>query len=74
MFIIMKSRMSWNLGHVGSKTRSQAQLIEKPVFHSRDHIFHPIFMKFGLYVPHNIALVEYKICVTWCPKWGHGVK
>ena len=37
--IIMKSRTSSNLGHVGSKTRSQPEVIEKPVFHSRDHIF-----------------------------------
>ena len=62
--MIMKSRMSSNLGHVGSKTRSQAQVIEKPVFHSRDHIFLPVIMKFGLYVSLNNALEEYKIWVT----------
>ena len=31
-------------------------------------------MKFGLYVTLNNALEEYKIWVTWCQKWGHGIK
>ena len=57
-----------------TKTRSQAQVIEKPVFHSRDQVFHPIFMKFGLNVSFNNALEEYRIWVTWYQKWGHGIK
>ena len=64
MFIIMKSRTSSNLGHGRSKSKSQAQVIEKPLFHIRPHIFGPICMKFGLNVSLNNDLEEYKIWVT----------
>ena len=33
------------MGHVGSKTRSVGQLIEKPCEHSRGHSFGPIIIK-----------------------------
>ena len=33
--------------HVGSKTRSQVQILEKPCVCSRGHIFNPIIMKLG---------------------------
>ena len=49
MFFIMKSRTSSCLGYVGSKTRSQAQVIEKPVLYSRAHIFGWMFMKFNMF-------------------------
>ena len=35
------------LGHVGSKTRSLGQILEKPCVRSRGHIFSPILMKLG---------------------------
>ena len=35
------------MAHVGSKTRSQVQILEKPCVCSRGHIFSPIIMKFG---------------------------
>ena len=33
------------MGHVGSKTRSGGQIMEKPCEHSRVHSFGPIFIK-----------------------------
>ena len=33
------------MGHVGSKTRSVGQIIEKPCEHSRGHSFGPIIIK-----------------------------
>ena len=43
MLIIIMSRSSSKLGHVGSKTRSLGQILEKPCVHSRglryDHKF-----------------------------------
>ena len=47
MFVSMIIIASLNLGHVGSKTRSQGQIEEPshPCSHARGHISHPIFMK-----------------------------
>ena len=42
-----KSWTSLKLGHVGSKTRSLGQILEKPCVRSRGHIFCPILMKLG---------------------------
>ena len=39
------SRPSSKLGHVGSKTRSLGQILEKPCVHSRGHRFDSKFMK-----------------------------
>ena len=39
------SSSSLKLGHVGSKTRSLGQILEKPSVHSRVHSFDPEFMK-----------------------------
>ena len=47
MFIMMKSRSSLILGHLGSKTRSVDQIIEKPCDLSRGHIFQRIFLIIG---------------------------
>ena len=38
-FILMNSRSSLNVGHVGSKTRSQDVYRENPCEHYRDYIF-----------------------------------
>ena len=45
MFVLIKSRTSLKVGHVGSKTRSLGQILEKPCVRSRSHIFSPIIMK-----------------------------
>ena len=42
------------MGHVGSKTRSLSQILEKCCVHSRGHIFSPIIMKPG----RNVCLDE----------------
>ena len=42
------------MGHVGSKTRSLGQILEKPCVCSRGHIFSPIIMKLG----QNVCLDE----------------
>ena len=47
MFLLVKSRTSLKMGHVGSKTRSLDQIAEKPCEHSRGHIYGPIIMKVG---------------------------
>ena len=45
MLIIIMSRLDLKLGHVGSKTRSQDQILEKPCVHSRGHSFDSKVMK-----------------------------
>ena len=42
------------MGHVGSKTRSLGQILEKPSVPSKGHIFNLILMKFG----QNVCLDE----------------
>jgi len=59
--------MSLKLGHMGSKTRSLGQIIEKPCDRSRGHIFSPIFMKLGQNVCLDENLDEFEI-------GSHGVK
>ena len=44
MFVFIKSRTSWKMGHVGSKTRSLGQILEKPCVSSRGHIFSPVIL------------------------------
>ena len=50
----MKSWMSSKMGHVGSKTRSLGQILEKRCVCSRGHIFSLIIMKLG----QNVCLDE----------------
>ena len=38
------------MGHVGSKTKSLGQVLEKPFLGSKGHIFSPIIMQLGLNV------------------------
>ena len=47
MFVSMISWTSSKTGHVGSKTRSLGQILEKPSVRSRGHIFSWILMKVG---------------------------
>ena len=42
------------MDHVGSKTRSFGQILEKPGVHSRGHIFSPIIIELG----QNVCLDE----------------
>ena len=45
MFILMKSRSSSNMGHLGLKTRSLGLIIEKPCVCNRGCNFPWIFVK-----------------------------
>ena len=55
LLIIIMSRSCSKLGHVGSKTRSLGQILEKPCVHSRGHSFHSNIMKLKQNVnDHNI--------------------
>ena len=45
MLMIIISRSSLKVGHVGSKPRSLGQILEKPCVHSRGHSFDFKFMK-----------------------------
>ena len=45
MLMIIISRSSSKLGHVGSKTRSLGQILEEPCVHTQRHSFDPKFMK-----------------------------
>ena len=47
MFALMKSHTSLEIGHVGSRTRSPGQILEKHYVHSTGYIFSPITMKLG---------------------------
>ena len=51
--MIIISRSSLKLGHVGSKTRSLDQILEKPCVHSRGHRFDHKFMKLCQNVNHH---------------------
>ena len=42
MLMVIRSKLC----HVGSKTRSQDQILEKPCVHSKGHIFDHKFMKY----------------------------
>ena len=47
------SRSNSKLGHVGSKTRSLGQILEKPCVHSIGHTFNHKFMKLCQNVNHH---------------------
>ena len=53
MLIIIISRSSSKLGHVGSKTRSLGQILEEPCVHSKEHSFDPKFMTVCQNVNHH---------------------
>ena len=60
LFIIM-SRSSLKLGHVGSKTRSLGQILEKPCVHSKRHSFDPKVMKLCQIVNSHISRSNLKL-------------
>ena len=53
ILMIIISRSNLKLGHVGSKTRSSGQILEKPYVHSKRHSFEPKFMKLCQIVNHH---------------------
>ena len=57
----MKYQTTSKMGHVGSKTRSLGQILEKPCVRSTGHIFRPIIMKLGQNVYLDENLDEFKI-------------
>ena len=65
MLIIKMSRSSSKLGHVGSKTRSLGQILEKPCVHSRGHSFDPKFMKLCQNVNHQNVQVKFETGSCW---------
>ena len=64
MIILTISRSSSNMGHVGSKTRSVGQIIEKPCEHSRGHSFGPVIIKLAQndYLDNISVKFEYGSC------------
>ena len=55
MLVIIISRSSSKLGHVGSKIRSLGQILEKPCVHSKRHSFYSKFTKlYQIVIDHNI--------------------
>ena len=53
MLIIKMSRSDLKLGHVGSKTRSLGQTLEKPCVHSRGNSFDSKVMELCQNVDHH---------------------
>ena len=55
MFVLMISRSSSKLGHLGSKTRSPGKICGKP-YHSRGHMFEAVIMNLA----QNVCLDDFK--------------
>ena len=70
MLIIIMSRSDLKLGHVGLKTRSLGQILEKPCVHSRGHRFDHKFVK----ICQNVNFIRKLIIMISRPslKLGHG--
>ena len=66
MFVSVKSRTSSKLTHMGLKTTSLGQILEKPCVHSRGHIFSPILMKLGQNVCLDNISYEFEIGSCGC--------
>ena len=62
--MIIISRSSLKLDHVGSKTRSVGQILEKPCVHSRGNSFDSKFMK--LYQNSNDHNIQVKFETGSC--------
>ena len=69
MLIIIMSRSSSKLDHVGSKTRSLGQILEKPCVHSRGHSFDSKVMK--LYQNDNDHIGQVRNWVMLGQHLGH---
>ena len=65
MLIIIISRSSSKMGHVGSKTRWLGQILEKRCVHSKDNSFDPKFMKLCQNVNHHNIYVKFETGSCW---------
>ena len=65
MFALVISWMGLKIGHVGSKSRSLGQILEKPCVHCRGHIFSPIPLKFTKNVCPNDILDQFENVLCW---------
>ena len=65
MLVIKMSRSDAKLGHVGSKTRSLGQILEKPCVHSRGHRFDSKVMKLCQNVNHYNIKVKIETGSWW---------
>ena len=74
MCALMKSHTSSKMGHIGSKTKSLAQILEKPCVCSRGNIFSLIIMKPGQNVCLDEISDEFENGSCWLKKLGHLVK
>ena len=63
--MIIISRSTLKLGHVGSKPRSLGQILEKPCVHSRGHSFDSKFMKLCQMVNHHHIQVRFETGSCW---------
>ena len=62
------------MGHVGSKTRSLGQILEKPCVRSRGHILSRILMEVGQDVCLDDISDEFENGLRGGKKLGHQVK
>ena len=53
------------LGHVGSKTRSLGQILEKRCVHQRGHSFKPKFMNLCQNVNHHNIYIKFQTGSFW---------
>ena len=63
--IIIISRSSSKLGHVGSKTRSLGQILEKRCLHFRGHSFDSKLTKLNLNVNDHNVMVKFETGSCW---------
>ena len=57
--------MCLKMGHIGTKTRSLGQILEKPCVYSRGHNFSLIIMKLGQNVSLDETLYEFENWSCW---------
>ena len=72
MLMIIISRSRLKLGHVGSKTRSLGQILEKPCVHSRGHSFESKVMELCQIVNHIISRSILKLGHVGFKTWSLG--
>ena len=65
MFALVISWMSLKMGHVGSKSRSLGQILEKPCVCCRGHISSPILLKLGKNVCPDDILDQFENVSCW---------
>ena len=68
MSVIIISRSGSKLGHVGSKTRSIGQILEKPCVHYKVHSFVSNVVKLCQNVNHHNISVKFETGSCWITK------